>query len=150
MVGLEDAPDAGVEVVVIEVDGQLLVALQDHQEVAVEEVQALHHRVGLVQARLREDQHHEGVQQLFVLYQLHVAPRHLRTEIYYPAVIHLPEEQRQQVSVPRKVLPQDVAVVLQEQFGLVPQLGEQPVEQLLVLPVEQQARPLRVLLAYPL
>lgn len=145
MVGLEDGADAGVEVVVVEVVGDLFAALEDDREVAADEVEALEHRVDLVEAGLREDQHHEGVQQLLVLYQLHVAPRQLRPETQHLSLPHLPQEDRQQFPVPREVLPHYPPVVAQEHLGLVPHLRHEPVEQLLVLPVEQQPRPLRVL-----
>ena len=40
MVGFEDAPDPGVEVVVVEIDGDALVVLEYDQEVAVDQVEA--------------------------------------------------------------------------------------------------------------
>jgi hypothetical protein len=145
VVGLQDALDADVEVVVVEVVRQLLVVVADDLEVALDEVQTLHDRTQLVQTRLGEDLHHEGVQQLLVFYQLHVALRHLLAELQDPTAVHFPDEHREEFAVVGEVLPHYAPAVVQEDEGLVPQLGEEAVEELFVLAVEKESCPFWVL-----
>lgn len=147
MVGLQNASNSSVEVVIVEIVRNLLAVVQDDLEVAGNQVQAFHHRIGLVKTGLREDQHHKGIQQFLILYQLHIARGHLLGKVQNSTVVHFPQENRQEVRVPGEVLPHDAAVVAEEDLGLVPQLRKKTVEQLLVLAVEEQSRPSRVLLS---
>ena len=67
-----------------------------------------------------EDEHHESIEQLFILYHLYVAFGHLIAVVHQLVVIHLSYEERKQFSVFGKVLPHYLAIVVKRHLGLVP------------------------------
>lgn len=122
VVGLQNASNTRVEVVVVEIVRNLLAVVQNDLEVAGNQVQTFHHRIGLVETGLWEDQHHKGIQQFLILYELHIARGHLLGKVQNSTVVHFAQEDREEVGVPGEVLPHDPTVVAEEDLGLVPQL----------------------------
>ena len=142
MVALEDAAGGGVEVAVAEVVREFGVVLQDHCEVALDQFQALDDAVGFVEAGFGEDEHHEGVEQFFVLHQLHVALGQFRTQLVDLTFVHFAKEDGEEAAVVGEVFPHDTSIIGQEGLAFLPQLRVYSVEQLLVFAVEEHPRPL--------
>ena len=95
MIGLEEAPSGRVKVTIPKVMRQFLVMLHHHVEVTLHQLKTFNYSICLVKACLREDQHHESVQQFFVLHELHVALSQLRGYVVDCSFVHLPEKYRQ-------------------------------------------------------
>lgn len=147
MVGFENALYPRVKVIEMEVVGQLPLFADDHSEVDGDQVQALHHAVSLIEAGLREKQHHESVQQLLVAYQLHAALLKLRAVVHYSVIVHLAEEGADQLAVAWEVLPHHSPMVGECGLGLIPELDVNTIEQVLIVSIEEHFGPLLIRIA---